>query len=280
MKRLFLLAAFLLASLVFVAGCQQDMKNAWKSTKKYYAEYVNTPAELEFEEADVEPVEERLAHLFTPVGMQLESLRRDLDSQDSFPADNWVSGILAKYPWLSGIAVVDPDGRELLRQPEMYMKPLDFSSLLERREETGERDLRAYVEDNPMGHEVYVATPFFVDADYKGLVIAHFDMRNLLKVCPNPGHLVVFDGSSIIWAGKFLVETTPLADRDWELLMKKESTGYVENETGEFLWVSKYLGNVSLGFATTSDSFPENPAVVTLDGPERLGSVPEPVVAE
>lgn len=279
MHRLMAMATMLLACLCFVTGCKQDVKNVWKTTKKYYGEYLNTPAELEFDEADVSSVEERLAIAYTPIGMALENFRRDLANQDVFPTDEWGEGMLEKYSWLSGIAVIDTEGSVLLRQPEMGLKALDFSPLLQQDAKLRKRDLRAYAENNPLGPEVYLGQPFFVGNEMKGVVVAHFDVRNLLTLSPKPLEVAVLSPEHVLWPGKFVVEGTPLANQNWKELLKEEASDSIENDTGEFLWIGKFLGNLPLVFATTADAFPVDPDV-QFAPPGRLEKMPEMVMAE
>lgn len=258
-----------------MTGCKQAMKNVLKDTRKYYREYVNTPATLDFEPASAEPVEERLAAVYTPVGITLESLRRDMENQDVFPTEKWVDDMLAKYPWLGGISVVSPEGTLYMQKPDATMKALNFSPLFAADEKTGYRQMRAYAENNPLGPEVYLGTPFFVDNELKGMVVAHFDPRSLLSTCADPARLVIISPDFVLWAGHYVYDATPLASVDWKNTLLDKSTDTAQNDLGEFLWVSKYLGNLPLVFATTSSEFPIDPSQLNaLIKPEPVVEVP------
>ncbi len=270
-------AAILLAiSLSMVAGCKQTAKDLWKDTRKYYREYLNTPATLDFEPADAEPVEERLATVYTPVGLALEAFRRDLDNKDIMPEDEWIEGMLSKHSWLSGITVVSPEGVIYKQRPEAGgLKALDFTPLFSEEEQFGYRELRAYSENNPLGPEIYVGKPFFVDNDMKGLIVAHFDPRALLSVCPDPARLVIISPTMTLWAGHYIMDTTPLDKVDWKTTLQKETSATFGNDLGEFLWVSKFIGNMPLVFATTSSEFPiDESQMDALMVPEPMMDVP------
>ncbi|UZP68273.1 hypothetical protein N1030_04645 [Desulfovibrio mangrovi] len=275
MRRLMSVAIIMALCVTVLAGCKQTAKNVWKDTKKYYREYVNTPATLEFEPADPEPVEDRLATVYTPVGIALESFRRDMENQDQFPTDVWVDKMMSKYPWLSGIAVVATDGTIYLQKPAVSMKALDFAPLFAEDEKSGMRDMRAYAESNPLGPEVYAGTPFFVDNELKGMVIAHFDPRSLLSVCPDPARLVIIAPEGVLWSGHYIYDTTPLSKVDWKNTLESDNSDTESNELGEFFWVSKYLGNMPLVFAATTGEFPIDPSQLNaLVRPEPVMDVP------
>lgn len=275
MRRFVTVAIMLALCITVLAGCKQAAKNVWKDTKKYYREYLNTPATLDFEPADAEPVEDRLASVYTPVGLALESFRRDMENQDQFPTEEWVQQMMTRYPWLNGIAVVSPDSTVFMQKPEVSMKALNFAPLFAEDEKSGVREMRAYAENNPMGPEVYVGTPFFVNNEFKGMVVGHFDPRSLLSVCPDPARLVIIAPEGVLWSGHYIYDTTPLAKVDWKKAVESDSTDTVSNELGEFLWVSKYIGNMPLVFAATSSEFPIDPSQLNaLTRPEPVVEVP------
>ncbi len=276
MRRLILLAA-LAAYAVSLAGCGQTTKNVWKDTRKYYREYLNTPATLAFESAGAEPAEERLAKVFLPVGLALESFRRDLQGQDSFPQEGWAEGMLSKYPWLDGIAVISPEMTTYLQVPGFTMKPLDFAPLFVEDAARAARELRGTAQDTPLGPEVLVGNPFFANNEFKGLVIAYFDPRKLVSsLCPDPARLVMLDGSMLLWSGHYVIDATPLQGVDWDAALVSDSSGTAKNSIGEFLWVVKYLGAMPLVFAATVDEFPIQSAAES----DELSSVPASVTVK
>lgn len=257
--RLFLLFMLLAA----LTGCKQDAKNYWKDTRKLYRTYVNTPAALDTDqELDVMPVESKIATVFTAMDEQLEQMRRVLENQDTFPSDEWVAGFLERFPWVSGVAVVDADGNVLLRQPELELKAYNYAPLLEKDENAPERAMRGYAEANPVGPEFYLANPVFSGREVKGVLVAHFDIRNLLAYSPSPGDIVLVSRDAVLWPGKYVYDQTPLAAVDWSAALKSDVTGEAEDERGHFLWIARYLGGVPLVYAASVDSYPEDPAAM------------------
>ena len=268
MRRLMTAIAIMLVC-VAVSGCTQDVRNALKTTKKYYREYVNTPAELAMDSTDADPVEDKFAVVYTPMGMELEQFRRDLTSKDTYPSEQWMNALLQKYPWLSGVAAVTSDGRVLMQRPEFSMKSIDFTQFVQKAlpaaqdDEDSEmkvkRALRGVIQKNPLGDEVLIGMPYFIGNEYKGFVVSHFDPRNLMENGEGRDNLVMVGPSGPLWTGKYLYSATPLAEQNWEEVLADDSSGYIDNDTGEFFWVSKFFGNLPLAFATTTDTFPLDP---------------------
>ena len=283
MRRLMTAVAIMLVCVV-VSGCTQDVKNAWKTTKKYYGKYVNKPATLELGDTDAEPVEERLAMLYTTIGIELERFRRDLENRDTYPSEGWMNEMLEKYPWLSGLAAQNTEGRILLQRPEFGMKSLDFSPLLETDEKAVERDMRGVVLENPLGAEIALGMPYYIDNTYKGVVVAHFDPRNLVALSERPDLLIMIGPSGAVWNGRFDLAATPVPEENWSEVLADSSSGYVENETGEFFWISKFFGSLPLAFATTTDDFPLLPVAEEAPAETRVEQIApkaeEPVEAE
>jgi len=274
-RRLIFLIVLMAFSLSLASGCKQAAKNVWKDTRRYYREYINTPATLKFQEADASAVEDKLATVYTPVGMALESFRRDMLAQDVFPTEAWVNDMFDRYPWLSGVAVVSPEGDMYLQRPAVSMKSLDFMPLFEEDEKISYRDMRAYAQDNPLGPEVYVGTPFFVDNEMKGMVVAHFDPRNLLHLCPQPARLVILSPTFTLWPGHYVMEETPLETVEWEKTLRRRSSDTESNKYGEFLWIAKYIGNLPLVFAASTDEYPIDPRQLeALAAPAPVRDVP------
>lgn len=243
----------LCALLVLVTGCKQSVNNTWRETKGYYNAYVNTPAELKFDKVDVMTVEENLAVMYTPIGEELEQFVRTIDAKDVLPDIAWIDSTMKRFPWLSGIAVVNIEGKVLMQRPTVSMKPLNVAPLLEEDKNYGFRKLRGYVDETPLGNEAYVAMPFFVDNEMRGLVVAHFDARNLVELSPNPENLVVIANEKVLWSGKYQFEKTPFAQIDWKQMLGEDSYGVFEESGTSYTWLVQYIGNIPLVFGTATD---------------------------
>ncbi|WP_066857942.1 hypothetical protein [Halodesulfovibrio spirochaetisodalis] len=238
--------------LTLVVGCKQSVKNTWRETKGYYHTYVNTPAELAFDDVDLMTVEEKLAVMYTPIGEELEQFARTMDAKDVFPDLAWIEATRKRFPWLSGIAVVNIEGKVLMQRPEVSMKPLNVAPLLKEDAKFGFRKLRGYVDETPLGNEAYVAMPFFVDNEMRGLVVAHFDARNLVELSPAPDDLVVIADTKVLWSGKYQFESTPFAEINWQEMLGDESYGVFEESGTSYTWLVQYIGNIPLVFGTAS----------------------------
>ena len=87
MQRVNKAACLLLALGVLLAtGCKHEAKGYWKDTRRYYREYLNTPAKLDLEDkGEVAPAEARLAEGFAGIDIQLRALERALENSDPTP---------------------------------------------------------------------------------------------------------------------------------------------------------------------------------------------------
>ncbi|WP_035064574.1 PDC sensor domain-containing protein [Nitratidesulfovibrio termitidis] len=280
MQRVNKAACLLLALGVLLAtGCKHEAKEYWKDTRRYYREYLNTPAKLDLEDkGEVAPAEARLAEGFAGIDIQLRALERALENSDRKPDTAWAKQMFQRFPWISGLAAVDHDGNVMAQQPEASMKPLDFTPLLKEDAKQNMRALRSYVQDTPMGPEVYVGVPVYSGTDFRGLVIAHFDIRALLPYSSRPADLMIAAPGQVMWPGRFDAQATPIASTDWGAVLTKDVYGTVANTNGEFYWVSRYLGNLPLVFAVPeAGSFPEKPEQLgILKQAAALGSASNP----
>lgn len=257
----------LLGTLGLVSGCGTSV---WKSTKDLYTEYLNPPASIDYgDKGTLSEAEAALAVRMRGIDSQLSLLERHLENADRSPSPESVALLFNQFPWISGFAAVDSTGDVLVQEPPMGLKELDFSRIVE----TGSRGntvrgLRAMVQDTPLGPEVFAAVPVYNSAELMGLVVTHFDMRALVPFGQQPEDMVVLSPEAVLWPGRFAMESTPLLGKDWRSMVKSSVTGTVSNDTGNFLWVARFLGAEPLIFAVPiSGSFMENPA--GMDGVTR-----------
>ncbi|MCG8529082.1 MAG: hypothetical protein MI749_00290 [Desulfovibrionales bacterium] len=248
MHKIFRCAVALCVLLVFTTGCKQAIRNTWRDTKGYYNTYLNTPAELKFAEVDMANVEQHLAAMYTPVGEELELFIRTMQGKDVYPDVAWLDGTMKRFSWLSGISVVNAEGKVLMQRPAVSMKPLNVAPLLA--DDTyGFRELRAYVDETVLGKEAYVGMPFYVNNEMKGLIVAHFDARSLIERCPEPEKLIVLAGEKVLWSGSYQFENTPFAQIDWKTMLAETSYSVADEDTS-YTWLVRYVGRLPLIFGT------------------------------
>ena len=251
----------LIGSLVFIGGCS-TFDSTWKSTKAFYGEYINPPAQIDYDDKGVlNDAETTLASRMVGIDIQLEPLERYLQNSDKPPTGESVAVLFHRFPWLSGLAAVDANGMVLAQEPPAAMKELDFAKMLEQKARGNElRGLRGLVEDTPLGPEVLTGIPIYSGSEMLGLLVAHFDMRSLLTYTSGAEDLVVLAPQGVLWPGRFEVDATPLTGQDWSELTKDSTHGTVSNKTGSFIWMVRFLGTQPIVFATPSEGhFPEQP---------------------
>jgi len=247
------LSAALLLSLVLpLTACGLADTQTWKSGRRLYYTYVNTPAKLDLDEPVLPSEADKcLSARLMEIDTQLTALERTLDALTGMPADAEAAGsLLRRFPWLSGLVAVDPVGNIMASIPGIPLKQLDFTPLLEPGPKTAARTVRTAVQDTPLGPEIMVARPFMNGPDLEALLIATFDFRALLPYVQSPGDLVVRSPDVLLWSGDLHYDQTPLNAVDWEQTLRKSSYGELESSTGSYVWLTRYLGLVPLVFAT------------------------------
>jgi hypothetical protein len=236
-------------ALLALAGCD-TMRQTWKGTQKLYRSYVNVDPSVSLKSEGQDHWEDLLAPLMTPVDMQIGEMVRVVDARDSFPDDAWSNGLLKRFPWLNGMAAADMYGAQLLAKPEVTLKPLNLALLVEPGDAWRDRRLRSFIEDTPLGPEVYVGTPFFKDNELQGIIAAHFDLRSVIQLSPDPAKLMVISPEAVLWAGGYgglaaAVQTEPWAER-----LKSNVQGEIKVEGRELVWLTRYVGDRQIVYLT------------------------------
>ena len=81
----------LIGSLVFIGGCS-TFDSTWKSTKAFYGEYINPPAQIDYDDKGVlNDAETTLASRMVGIDIQLEQLERYLQNSDKPPTGESVA---------------------------------------------------------------------------------------------------------------------------------------------------------------------------------------------
>ncbi len=243
---------------LFLAGCTQGVKEYWKTTKRYYYGYINTPAELDLDVDEIPAGAEVIAIAMPAIDAELMRFERALFALDRDPDGAWMQQFTGRHSWISGMAIIDLEGNAVNRWPDSSLKNLDFKPLVEIMPEKTTRLLRTYAQDTPLGPEVYVAVPILEAGSTARYFVAHFDPRDLMSRAPYSSEFMVVAPDVLLWPGKYQAGATPVVNEDWSRSIRRSANGTVRNEAGEFFWVGRYLGTMPLAFAAPeSGEFPE-----------------------
>ena len=88
---------------------------------------------------------------------------------------------MTSFPWVSGFTGVKYDGTILGQEPANPLKQLDYIPLLYADKKQSTRDLRADVQNTPLGPEVLLSVPLYDGTEFLGVVAANFDMGLLVS---------------------------------------------------------------------------------------------------
>ncbi|GHV54420.1 lipoprotein [Deltaproteobacteria bacterium] len=246
------LSIFFLAFSLSLAGCRtpQTVKDAWKGTRSYYYEYLNTPAMLDFnDKGGITDYQAAIGEAIADFDMRLQELERAMQNSDRKPDAEWVTAMTKRFPWISGIALTDENGIPRAKVPTVFPKPFEIGSLLDVDPKQQIKDLRAFVQENALGPEIYLGNPVYLGGEFKGVITVHFDPRVLLARTGDPGKVMIAGPKGIIWPGAYDPASTPLANVDWAEMVRKNYSGKVTNERGAFYWICRYFGNLPLIYA-------------------------------
>jgi hypothetical protein len=247
----------LLACALFTASGCDTIKPYWKSTRQAYKEYVNVDPTIDLKDTgNPDPSERKLADLFTPVDQRLEFLMRALSAQDTPPTAEWCQSFMDSFPWLSGMALLNESGSVSFKLPAFDIKPVDFTPLMEQDKLYKARKMAAYVATTELGAEVMIAKPLYVENDFKGLLVAHFDPGSLAKFAPEPGKLMMFIPGTVLAAGEDSGAAQTLATLNWKNILKSDVSGEQRLGGVRYLWQSRYLGQISLIYAVSAAAAP------------------------
>ncbi|MBU1610521.1 MAG: hypothetical protein KKC99_01630, partial [Proteobacteria bacterium] len=196
------------------------------------------------------PNQEKLARLMTPVDGPLGALIRYVSDRDFYPDETWVELLFARFPWINTLFITDPEGWMLDRYPNDPIKrisePLQFEAVWR------ETFIQTRVDYPELGPELYLGTPMFKDADFKGLIVVSFDPRTLFSFCPNPEELIIIHPGGGVWSMDKNVDAEALKQVPWAELLQDEVQGEVEAGGIEYTWLARYVGTEPYLYAVRS----------------------------
>lgn len=238
---------------VVITGCGiQRVSNSWKKTKKFYGDYINTPACINYaDKGSLKQKEIILASRMMDIDIRIEELKRYLQNADKPPSDESVSALLHAFPWLSGVVLLEPDGTILAQEPDELLQQSDLSTIMEAKPR-GEmlRSIRGAIQNTTVGPKIFLAVPIYVDSEMKALFVVYFDINKLSSYSPYSNDLIVFSPDIPIWTGQFSFEDTPLFGKDWQSTLRSFVSGEESNKDGSFFWLAHFIGRQEIIFAT------------------------------
>ena len=237
---------------MLLPGCATEtIKDSLKSTKEMYYEYINTPAQIDYEhKGNISETKRSLVQQAQQIYLQLQGLERVLENMDRGPTAESVSALFSRFPWVSGVAMIAADGEVLAQEPVMPLKALEFAPILEKKGIGGNpRGLRGMIEDTPLGPEVMLGIPIYHDNEFMGVFVAHFDMRDLARMAGSPSNLIILSPEEILWSGSLQEQAESLASEDWSSKTSDEASNMIAAGDKEFFWQARYLGSQPVIFA-------------------------------
>ena len=280
MYRLLILA--LSACVLCLAGCGyfQTTKDTWKYTKRQYYAYINKPATLDLTDTgSATPYQQALGECVSRVDESLKLFARTMENSDLSPSPQWVMETLENFPWLSGFALLNAEGQVEARFPEYDLREFDATPLIEHDPKQMMLDLRTMVQKTPGGVEIYVGKPVYINGEFRGLVVAHFDPRNLVMASSAQADmLAIISPHGELYAGSGSAAGAASV-ANWEKLLLDDSYGYVGG-SNEYFWLTRYLGNLPVVYVISTSAEPVTLPQVDKNASDKASTAPTFVPVE
>ena len=243
---------------ITACGQNQKVKDSWKFTKRLYTNYLNTPATLNMSDRGSWQVYElALGEAVFSIDNELQRLVRAMENSDHNPDQDWALSMMRRFPWLSGVALVDRAGILIAQYPEHFPKPFDVTPLIEPDPKQRPGDLRAYAQISEAGPEIYIANPVYgAGAEVlRGLIVCYFDPRILATMTRDPGSFMLVSTAGVLWEGQYGPNSI-VATQDWADILRKSSQGIIGNKRDGFFWTTRYVGNLPIVYAMSVSANP------------------------
>ena len=243
--------ALCLLLLVAAGGCST------LRTAQTYAEeavsFINPDPEIDYQDLPKDGPEEVLAYLFAPVDERIQLLAEGMITVDSKPGREWFESFGLRYPWLTGVAVLDTDGKVDVAMPEQGLRKLPAQELLALRENWVRGGLAVTVRKDELGPEVYFVQPITEEGVFSGLVVSHFDPRSLRRYCPDPDRLLMWTPDVDLWPIDGAKEREAIHSMDWDDVLTDKVHGHVGERPHKYVWVARRLGNTHILYAASAN---------------------------
>jgi len=200
------------------------------------------PADVELAQTDRLPEQKQtMAELFCDVDRQLESVLVEIRAQEEVPSRQWLQGITEEFTWLNGVFYASADGEVRRRYPEHPIKQLDAASMLQGMEVDGHKGLRYRVQQNALGHELALIKPLYSGLNRQGYLVAHFDLRSILRLSANPDRMVLLNAEQVLWSGG-IAESSRLLSLNWREILEDTVSDTIALNGKRFYWLARYVG--------------------------------------
>jgi hypothetical protein len=236
------------------------LRDTWKFTKRQYTTYLNTPATLNMNaRGNWEPYELALGEAVFTIDNELQRLVRAMENSDHNPDQDWVLSMIGRFPWLSGVALVDRAGALIAQYPEHFAKPFDATPLIEPDPRQRPGDLRAYAQLSPAGPEIYIANPVYGSGAevLRGLIVSYFDPRLLATMTHDPGSFMLVSPAGVLWHGQYGPNSITVVEaQDWADMLRRRSHGLIGNKREGYFWTTRYVGNLPIVYVISVSATP------------------------
>ncbi len=259
MKKILLFFTAITFTLSLQACSTIQDAESWKTTKRLYFTYINSPVEVDYEEIiEISDAEALLSTNLIRVDYQLTSFQDHLEQISLPPSGAELQAFMNRFPWVSGVALINTSGEVTGAYPEQYSNSLNFAQLLSAEETELEqregkpnlRKIRVSVQADGEGQIILVGRPAFDnEGAFLGVFITYFDMRELFSYVQMDPAVFSLAGNTPLWLGDYTIGQTPLAGIDFIEETNSSTRGTHKNDYGTVSWINRYFYEQPIIFA-------------------------------
>ncbi len=251
MKKTYLLLC-MISLLALLPACTtvQDSQ-AWKSTKSFYYTNINKPATFDYMPAEeLTAPEDLLSGNLIKIDTELEKFQHDFEHLHIPPNSAQLQQFFGKFPWISGVTLIDNTGTVTGAIPESYHKNIDFSRLLQTPPTQKEREIRVMVHEDAQGAEIVLGRPIYTpEGELFAVLNVYFDMKKLLTYLNTSTTIFALAGNTPVLLGDYTFAQTPLSQIDFNEEIQDDTLGEISTASGTVFWINRYLYHQPLIFA-------------------------------
>ncbi len=244
---------FLFFCLLMVSACNIRDTETGRATHDFYFGYINTPTELNLNDADkLKAMETKLSNKFALLDKELSDLARTLESISDPTNRQVVTDMLNRFPWISNAFVINAGAEIAGALPPRVPVYIDFS-YLNLYEEIKARELYGNILSDQDHKTFLVARPYIRNGDLIGYLAVSFEVEALLPLIGDSSNVFIKTPEEILFSGNNFNVVQQITNDQWNKQIDLRSIGHRALDNEHAAWVVRYYAKLPLIFGIVSE---------------------------